>query len=70
MSPLRGLRLLAICVYRDAEETPKQINPTGLKNMSVSLKLTPMVRLGNRTYQPRENEPTLFKHPQRADDSQ
>ena len=34
------------------------------------LKLTPMVRLGNRTYQPRENEPTLFKHQQRGDDSQ
>ena len=46
MSPLRGSRLLVICIYRDAEETPKQINPTGLKNMSVSLKLTPIVRLG------------------------
>ena len=45
MSPLRGSRLLAISVYTDAEETPKQINPTGLKNMSDSLKLTPMVRL-------------------------
>ena len=45
MSPLRGSRLLAIWVYTDAEETPKQINPTGLKNMSVSLKLTPMARL-------------------------
>ena len=40
MSPLRGSRLLAIWVYTDAV-------PTGLKNMSVSLKLTPMVRFVN-----------------------
>ena len=60
MSPLRGSRLLAICVYRDAEETPKQINPTGLKNMSDFLKLTPMVRLGNRTYRTWSKLPSLF----------
>lgn len=31
MPPLRGLGFLAIRCYKHTEETPKQINPTGLK---------------------------------------
>ena len=49
MPPLRGLDFLYTRCYKDAEETPKQINPTGLKRVLKSSRSPRSIRFGWET---------------------
>jgi len=46
MPPLRGLSFFDFHVYTDAAETPKQINPTGLKRALKSSRFPRSIRFG------------------------